>query len=274
MWNFSLQRNVIQPWLTRKENWGTVQCHLPWNLHQLWVSINHVIKNVILDEVHNFKQRSGTISWYEKATAWSWQTRSLLVFYWHLPKKSRFPSGIPDESKQRPHFRLRKVIRNSTKIFKGAKKYFVADDSKDGVEIGHDFDGDDVRKISYSESETTQLDVLHTTLYQLLKEGYSKRDIAVLFSKSDNIPSEERLSAKLNGLSFRSTIDNDSENIVISTVQVQWSGKTSRSTHECIQASVKTPQRFFHLRCSDTCHGKTRHYTIQDTLRGSLRLCM
>ena len=66
----------------------------------------------------------------------------------------------------------------------------------------------------------------------------------------------------------------DSENIVISTVQVQWSGKTSRSTHECIQASVKTPQGFFHLRCSDTCHGKTRHYTIQDTLRGSLRLYM
>ena len=92
--------------------------------------------------------------------------------------------------------------------------------------------------------------------------------------KSDNIPSEERLSAKLNGLSFRSAIDYDSENIVISTVQVQWSGKTSRSTHECIQASVKTPQGFFHLRCSDTCHGKTRHYTIQDTLRGSLRLYM
>ena len=54
-------------------------------------------------------------------------------------KSHDFPSGIPDESKQRPHFRLRKVIRNSTKIFKGAKKYFVADDSKYGVEIGHDF---------------------------------------------------------------------------------------------------------------------------------------
>ena len=111
-------------------------------------------------------------------------------------------------------------------------------------------------------------------LLQLLKEGYSKRDIAELFSKSDNIPSEKRLSAKFNGLSFRSAIDNDSENIVISTVQVQWSGKTSRSTHECIQASVKTPQIFFHLRCSDKCYGKTPYYTIQDTLRGTLRLCM
>ena len=40
MWNFSLQLNVIQPWLTRKENWGTVQCHLPWSLHQVWVSVN------------------------------------------------------------------------------------------------------------------------------------------------------------------------------------------------------------------------------------------
>ena len=138
-------------------------------------------------------------------------------------KSHDFPSGIPDESRQRPHFRLKKVIRNSTKIFKHAKKYLVDDDSKDKVEIGHDFDGDDVWPISYSRSETTELDVLQTTLCQLLKEGYSERDIAVLFLKNDKIPSEDELSAKLNGLSWRSAKDNDSENIVISTV-LKYSG--------------------------------------------------
>ena len=138
-------------------------------------------------------------------------------------KSHDFPSGIPDESQQRPHIRLKKVIRNSAKIFKHAKKYLVDNDSKDEVEIGHDFDGDDVWPISYSRSETTELDVLQTTLCQLLKEGYSERDIAVLFLKNDKIPSEDELSAKLNGLSWRPAKDNDSENIVISTV-LKYSG--------------------------------------------------
>ena len=138
-------------------------------------------------------------------------------------KSHDFPSGIPDKSQQRPHIRLKKVIRNSTKIFQHAKKYLVDDDSKDKVEIGHDFDGDDVWPISYSRSEKTELDVLQTTLCQLLKEGYSEGDIAVLFLKNDKIPSEDELSAKLNGLSWRPAKDNDSENIVISTV-LKYSG--------------------------------------------------
>lgn len=103
-------------------------------------------------------------------------------------KSHSFPSGIPDETRQEPHVRLRKVIRNSAKIFKHAKKYLVGDDSKDKVEIGHDFDGDDVRTIYYSRSEKTELDVLFTTLRQFLEEGYNERDIAVLFLKHDEIP--------------------------------------------------------------------------------------
>ena len=58
---------------------------------------------------------------------------------------------------------------------------------------------------------------------QLLKEGYSKRDIAVLFLKSDKIPSKHKLSAELNDLSWSSAEDNDSENIVMSSV-LKYSG--------------------------------------------------
>ena len=119
--------------------------------------------------------------------------------------------------------RLRKVIPNPTKIFKHAKKYLVDHNSKDKVEIGHDFDGEDVRIISYSKNETTELDVLHTTLRQLFKEGYSERDISVLFLKKDSIPSDDMLSEKLNGLSWKSAKDNDSEKIVISSV-LKYSG--------------------------------------------------
>ena len=104
-----------------------------------------------------------------------------------------------------------------------AHEYLDHDDPNSKAKIGHDFDGDDVRTISYSRKETTKLDVLHTTLCQLLKEGYSKRDIAVLFLKSDKIPSKDKLSAKLNDLSWSSAEDNDSENIVMSSV-LKYSG--------------------------------------------------
>ncbi|RMX58230.1 hypothetical protein pdam_00000211, partial [Pocillopora damicornis] len=172
--------------------------------------INHAefpqTKHVILDEVHNFRQRD-TISWYEKARNLVRQHDSnrpgyLWCFIDICQKSHSFPSA---------------------KIFKHAKKYLVGDDSKDKVEIGHDFDGDDVRTIYYSKSEKTELDVLFTTLRQFLEEGYNERDIAVLFLKHDEIPSDDRLSAKLTGLSWRSAKDNDSENIVISSV-LKYSG--------------------------------------------------
>ena len=138
-------------------------------------------------------------------------------------KSHQYPSGIPSETEQKPRFRLNKVIRNSTKIFMHAHQYLDHDDPNSKAKIGHDFDGDDVRTISYSRNETNKLDVLHTTLCQLLKEGYSKRDIAVLFLKSDKIPSKDKLSAKLNDLSWSSAEDNDSENIVMSSV-LKYSG--------------------------------------------------
>ena len=130
-------------------------------------------------------------------------------------KSHDFPSGIPLKCQQPPQFELTRVIRNSKKIFENSKNYLVDKESTYRFKIGHDFVGEDV---SYLKEEKTELDVLWTTLYELLKEGYSEGDIAVLFLKEDKIPSEEKLSEKLNGLSWRSAIDNDSENIVISTV--------------------------------------------------------
>lgn len=185
-------------------------------------------KHVILDEVHNFEQPRGTFSWYEKAKDLVRQHDPdrpgyLWCFIDLCQKSHSFPSGIPEETRQRPQLRLRKVIRNSTKIFKHAKKYLVDNDSKDKVEIGHDFDGEDVKIISYSKNETTELDVLHTTLRELFKERYSERDISVLFLKKESIPSDDMLSEKLNGLFWKSAKDNDSEEIVISSV-LKYSG--------------------------------------------------
>ena len=185
-------------------------------------------KHVVLDEVHNYEQPVGTDSWYEKAKSLVRQhdanTPGYLWCFIDVCQQTRdFPSGIPDPNQQQPQFRLRRVIRNSTKIFKHAKPYLVDPISKDNVEVGHNFDGEDVTTITYQKSETSQLDVLHTTLRKLLKHGYSERDIAVLFLKNDKIPDWNSLSSKLKGLCLTSAKENDSDSIVISTV-LKYSG--------------------------------------------------
>ena len=134
-----------------------------------------------------------------------------------------FPSGIPDDSLQQPHFRLRKVIRNSTKIFKHAKQYLVDPISKDNIEVGHDFPGEDVETISYQRGELSQLDVLHDVLRQLLADGYSERDVAVLFLKQDKIPDLTNLPRKWHDLCLTCARENDSDKLVVSTV-LKYSG--------------------------------------------------
>ena len=178
-------------------------------------------KHVILDEVHNFREEKSTDPWFEKAKRLVRQHDPVIPGYlWCFidmcQKSHDFPSGIPPECEQQPQFELTRVIRNSKKIFENAKNYLVDKDSTDRFKIGHDFVGEDVR-ISYVK-EATMMDVLRTTLWELLREGYSEGDIAVLFLKEDKIPSKKKLSEKLNILSWRPAIDNDSENIVISTV--------------------------------------------------------
>ena len=52
--------------------------------------------------------------------------------------------------------------------------------------IGHDFSGEKVSPVKYPEGK--QITYLILVLKSLLKEGYGKRDIAVLFGKQESIP--------------------------------------------------------------------------------------
>ena len=183
-------------------------------------------KHVIMDEVHNFKQPSGTESWYEKARRivrrHSPGRPGYLWFFIDLYQKShQFPSGIPEDGWQQPQVWLHKVIRNSGTIFHSAKKWL----SVSGVEfeIGHDFKGEKVRRITYSPTEKTQIEVLKVNLQKLLEEGYSHGDIAVLFLEKDRIPPVRELSVALNNSPWTSADQNHSDKIVISSV-FQYSG--------------------------------------------------
>lgn len=180
-----------------------------------------------MDEVHNYEQPSVAESWYEKAKRIVRQhdpgRPGYLWFFIDLCQKSHeFPSGIPNEDQQQPQFRLSKIIRNSNKIFRHAKK-FLGDVSKVEFDIGHDFEGEQVKTKPYIAKETSQIEVLKKVVQELLDEGYSHGDIAVLFLKKERIPFDEELSVALNGSPWRSAEENDSDVIVVSTV-LKYSG--------------------------------------------------
>ena len=160
-----------------------------------------------------------------------------------ISKKSE--TGIPKRLRQT--FLLRKVIRNSKRIFEHAEKFLdgrtwpgaemprhrlLKKLAKDDplmyrellqkqerrmdvrkVTIGHDFDGEQ-SEVEYSKGE--RIPCLIGVLESLLKEGYSKGDIAVLCLTEPLEGSElEQLQE------FTLTVNaerNDDDNIVLSTV--------------------------------------------------------
>ncbi|PFX30936.1 schlafen family member 13-like isoform X1 [Stylophora pistillata] len=206
----------------RRSRSCTVVCRKTF-LDSVFRQARHVIK----DEVHNYEQPSGIESWYEKAKRIVRQhdpdRPGYLWFFIDLFQKSHeFPSGIPNEDQQQPQFRLTKIIRNSNKIFRRAKKV-LGDVSKVEFDIGHDFEGEEVEEIPYIAKETSQIEVLKKVLQELLDKGYNHGDIAVLFLKKERIPFDEELSVALNGSPWMSAEGNDSDAIVVSTV-LKYSG--------------------------------------------------
>ena len=180
----------------------------------MWVQFPDV-KHVVMDEVHNYEQPAGTESWHQKARKLVRQHDPHKPGYlWFFIDKCQsnhtFPTGIPPESEQKPQFTLRKVIRNSRKIFSHSKDYVPDNDVKNSLEMGHDFEGENVEVICYSKSARSQIHVVRETLRRLLEEGYREGDIAILFKKGACIPDLPFPSKK--------ATENSSECIVVSSV--------------------------------------------------------
>ena len=160
-----------------------------------------------------------------------------------ISKKSE--TGIPKRLRQT--FLLRKVIRNSKRIFEHAEKFLdgrtwpaaamprhrrlkkLAEDypvmyrallqqqerriDVRKVTIGHDFDGEQ-SEVEYSKGE--RIACLIGVLESLLKEGYSKGDIAVLCLTE---PLEANELKQLQEFTLTVNAErNDDDNIVLSTV--------------------------------------------------------
>lgn len=125
-----------------------------------------------------------------------------------------YPTGIPDDIYQQPTFYLTKVIRNSKRISNWAKR-FLSENSARQIEMGHDFDGEEPIIKRYTRGE--QMAALKEVLLSLLTEGYSERDIAILYGKEDCIPERKYLCSQLNLPEVVDAYGNDSECVLVST---------------------------------------------------------
>ena len=202
------------------------------------------IRHVILDEVQAFRDEDG--DWLEKARRLVRQHASHCEskyssydpfdtnsetdagccsggdddpgYLWCFIDRNQinhiFRTGIPGSFKQMS--RLTKVIRNSINIFDFAKEFLNDDNAKRQLSIGHDFDGEVVRLVTYQEGQQTNK--LIKELKLLFKEGYSKGDIAILFEKDECIPAETKYEILMQfGDLAPGAESNDSESIVLST---------------------------------------------------------
>lgn len=179
------------------------------------------VRHLIMDEVHNYRAPNPWESWYSKAreTVLQHDPRDpgyLWIFLDKYQTNHVFETGIPPTHLQQPEFVLETIIRNSRCIFNHATKQLslLEGFSKDQLVLGHNFTGEKVTVVPYSSSEESQSEVLTRTIKKLYKEGYIDRDIAVLFSKSEEIPRE------VLPFSFRTCTEteNSLNMIVVSTV--------------------------------------------------------
>ena len=125
-----------------------------------------------------------------------------------------FRTGIPVRFQQTR--RLTRVIRNSRQIFNFAKEFLNDVNARRQPSVGHDFDVEGVRVVTYQEGQQTNQ--LIKELKLLFEEGYSKGDIAILFEKDESIPATTKVEIfeQFHVPALDATF-NDSECIVLNT---------------------------------------------------------
>lgn len=111
---------------------------------------------------------------------------------------------------------LTTVIRNSGQIFNYSRKHLFHADVKQSLNLGHNFQGEKVGFKPYSKVKKSEAEFLNEILSQLFEQGYSYRDIAVLFAKQDCI--SDTLSRQLKVPTCDALNNRSDSHVVISTV--------------------------------------------------------
>jgi len=150
----------------------------------------------------------------------------------------RYKTGFPRLYVQKPYCRLKKVIRNSKRIYHFSKKFLEERARK--IEIGHDFEGEKVDEIKSVPEELEGkeqdeilnsflaampyfpgdklLETLNEVLQSLLQKGYSEGEIAILFEDEGSIPESSILLSQLNLEKIVNAEENHSQDVVGSSI--------------------------------------------------------
>ena len=229
------------------------------------------IRHVILDEVQNFQAKDG--DWLEKARGLVKQSQHTdgPGYLWCFMDKGQGineeKAGIPNPLP--PTFRLTKVIRNSKAIFDHAELYLNRRfHPGSSAEIGHDFDGERSEVLYPTGKKIT---CLIEELKSLLKEGYSKGDIAVLCLLAP-LEGNEREQVLREFPSTVSAERDDEDNIVLSTAEKY--GGLERPVVIIVWESLK-PYRedlvLDHVRYCARTRAMVKLVTLKRELKGQKR---
>uniref|UniRef100_A0A3B1IKQ7 Uncharacterized protein n=1 Tax=Astyanax mexicanus TaxID=7994 RepID=A0A3B1IKQ7_ASTMX len=144
------------------------------------------VKHIIVDEGQNFRLEHG--DWYKKANRLVRKMRS------HTSS-----SGLPPLNSQNEAF-LREVVRNSKEVFDAMLDLIhqIADNSKPeetahfqdmvkNVTLSHSFRGKLIRRTNLPSVETEVVKIIRN----LLQQGHSANDIAVLYSTKEELCKRE-----------------------------------------------------------------------------------
>ena len=182
------------------------------------------VKHVIMDEVHSFRdedRKKEEENWLQKGRRLVRQQSDgngddpgyLWLFIDNRQIHHDFPTAIPPEKQQKPSFDLKKIIRNSKRIVDYASKKFLDKAALNEIEMGHDFEGDEVSVEFYQKGN--EVSTLRKVIKSLRTEGYSDGDITILYGKQDSIP--KNLESKLKIEKVVEAEGNDSAHLVVST---------------------------------------------------------
>ena len=174
---------------------------------------------MIIDEAQSFRIEDG--DWYRKAQSLVTQHGEPFGYLWIFLDTNQgshsFRTGLPEPHLRQPRFRLRKVIRNSQKIFAYSKTFLTEQDRDKPLEIAHDFGGDNVRKIPYSESCEIAVAKMKATLFH---EGYNSREVVFLFSRAEEANKvRSHLQSTDRQTRFGDVEENDEDCIVLTSVR-------------------------------------------------------
>ncbi|XP_054250225.1 schlafen family member 9-like [Indicator indicator] len=178
------------------------------------------VKHIIIDEAQTFRDQEG--DWYEKALRLTssqdlFEPGFLWIFLDYLQTSHSFPTGLPDAGQHDPVESLTNVVRNASSIYSYVRDRMkeIVECPTQGIPIPRLRDLVDRATCAHPVTgrlEIQQIKCTETGKYvsercrEYIREGYSGKDIAVLFYRDTDGQGNARRSLLAESLGLNSKI--------------------------------------------------------------------